>query len=356
MATVAMPERATRKGRSSKKAASRAPITVMLVDDHPLWRDTLRQVLERSRFATVVAEASDGIEAAARARQARPDVVVMDIQLPDKNGIEATRDLVADIPEAKVLVLASSDNRAQVLAAIEAGASGYLLKTAVSDEVRDAVRRVHIGELVFPPKLANVVLDELRHRHEEPSSAPEPAPPNTIHQEGDFWTIVFEGQVFRLKDARGAGYLATLLLNPGREFHTLDLVSGESGIALRGREDAGTVLDPHAKAAYRRRMQELEEEIAEAESWDDTGRATRARDELESIRDQLGAAVGLGGRDRRAASASERARVSVTLALRSTLAKIADYSPALSAHLAATITTGTYCSYTPDPRSPTTWV
>ena len=136
----------------------------------------------------------------------------------------------------------------------------------------------------------------------------------------------------------------------------MDLVSsGRVHAGLTGAADAGPALDPQAKAAYRRRMADLEDELAEAERWDDTGRATRIKEEIEALRGQLAAAVGLGGRDRKAASASERARVNVTLALKGTLAKIAEYSPSLSEHLATTIRTGTYCAYLPDARASIRW-
>ena len=102
-------------------------------------------------------------------------------------------------------------------------------------------------------------------------------------------------------------------------------------------------------------MDELRSEIAEGEEWNDTERAARARAELEALTSELAAAVGLGGRDRQAASATERARVSVTRAIRSAIDRLSAESPALGSHLEATIRTGTYCSYTPDPRAPITW-
>ncbi len=137
-------------------------ISVMIVDDHPMWRQTLRKVLERSRVGVVVAEASDGEEAIARARETKPDVAVMDLGLPNMNGIEATRRLVGILRTIKVLVLSASDREADVLEAIRAGASGYLLKTAVPTDVVDAVRRIFRGEVVLPPQLADVVLGQLR--------------------------------------------------------------------------------------------------------------------------------------------------------------------------------------------------
>lgn len=151
-----------RKATRAKAATTAAPISLMLVDDHPMWRETLRKVLERSKVGTVVAEAGDGNEAVELARAARPDVVLMDMHMPHFDGVQATQALSAELPEVKVLVLSSADDREQVLAALRAGASGYLLKTAASKDVIDGVRRVHAGELVFPPALASVVLQELR--------------------------------------------------------------------------------------------------------------------------------------------------------------------------------------------------
>jgi DNA-binding NarL/FixJ family response regulator/class 3 adenylate cyclase len=135
---------------------------VLLVDDHPLWRQTLAGVLEHAGGVDVVGEAADGSEAVALARSHRPDVVVMDIDMPGVDGVDATRQLLSAVPQARVLVLSSSDDRSQVLRAVRAGASGYLLKTAGPKEIADGVQRVRAGELVFPPALAGYVLEHLR--------------------------------------------------------------------------------------------------------------------------------------------------------------------------------------------------
>jgi class 3 adenylate cyclase/CheY-like chemotaxis protein len=138
------------------------PIGVMLVDDHPLWRETLRRVLEHDESITVVGEACDGREAIGMCRSRRPDVVLMDMNLVEMHGIETTQRIREDLPELKVLVLSSTDERESVLAAVDAGASGYLLKTAAANEIADAVTRIDKGELVFPPALAQVVLGAIR--------------------------------------------------------------------------------------------------------------------------------------------------------------------------------------------------
>jgi tetratricopeptide (TPR) repeat protein len=189
--------------------------------------------------------------------------------------------------------------------------------------------------------------------------------PAVFRREGEYWTVVFEDDAFRLKDTKGLRYLAVLLHDPGREFHVMDLVrSADRGIYSVAERDApvsvglgnaGAQLDPAAKEAYRRRLTDLEEDIAEAEGLGDADRAERARSEREFIARELASALGLGGRDRVAASASERARVNVTRSIKAALARIAGQSSALGRHLEATIRTGTFCSYVPDPRAGAEW-
>lgn len=140
------------------------PICVLLVDDHPLWRETLTRVLENDGVVAVVGEASDGPEAIDIAYERRPDVVLMDMQLQQMHGIEATRRICAELPDLKVLVLSSTEDRESVLAAVAAGASGYLLKTSGAKEILAAIRRINDGELVFPPALSQLVLGEIRRR------------------------------------------------------------------------------------------------------------------------------------------------------------------------------------------------
>jgi hypothetical protein len=195
--------------------------------------------------------------------------------------------------------------------------------------------------------------------------------PSVFRREGEYWTVVFDGSVVRLRDAKGLRHLARLLTHPGREFHTLDLAAAQappapaapgraSGpdpelVVRRDLGDAGVLLDATAKAAYQARIQELRAELAEAEADHDPARAARARAELEFLVAELARAVGLGGRDRRAAAHAERARLNVTRAIRAAMAKLARANPLPGRHLAATARTGRYCSYLPDPRVPITW-
>ena len=151
-------------------------IRVMVVDDHPVWRSGIRTDLEQTGVGTVVAEASDGGEAIDVARDAMPEVVLMDLNLPTVGGVEATRRIVEESPHTKVLVLSASAEEFDVLEAVKAGASGYLLKSATTAEVADAVRRVRAGEPVFTPSLAGLVLGEFRRiatrTRRSPSSRP----------------------------------------------------------------------------------------------------------------------------------------------------------------------------------------
>jgi tetratricopeptide (TPR) repeat protein len=198
----------------------------------------------------------------------------------------------------------------------------------------------------------------------EPAAGPAHA---VLAREGDVWRLDYEGRTLRVRDAKGMRHLALLLANPGIEFHAVDVATaaeggaapgarGAEGLAVQaGTGDAGPALDSQAKAEYRTRLEDLRAEIEEAEAFNDPERAARAREEMEFIAHELSAAVGLGGRDRRVASASERARVNVTRALRREIRRIADEDASLGRELETTVRTGTFCAYEPDPRRPVAW-
>ena len=190
---------------------------------------------------------------------------------------------------------------------------------------------------------------------------------NTFRREGDYWSLVFEGRTVRVRDLKGVRYLARLLAHPAREFHVLDLVAAETGSLAQAERDqmaalpraalgdAGAMLDEQAKNAYRRRLAEIEDDIEQARALGDTERAAQADAEREFLVRELSRAVGLGGRDRRAASASERARVAVTRAIRQAIARVGEHHPQLGEHLNRAVRTGTYCAYLPDPRAHAGW-
>ena len=141
----------------------------MVVDDHPMWRDAVEGDLQAAGF-DVVAVAATGDEALARFPAARPQVVVLDLQIPGPNGVEVTSRVVEVDPSARVLILSASGEQADVLEAVKAGATGYLVKSASREELLDAVRRVAAGDTVFTPGLAGLVLGEFR-RMAEPASS-----------------------------------------------------------------------------------------------------------------------------------------------------------------------------------------
>jgi tetratricopeptide (TPR) repeat protein len=198
------------------------------------------------------------------------------------------------------------------------------------------------------------------------AEAAKAADDNVFRREGDYWLVAYEGVVVRLRDVKGLRYLTRLLANPGRELHVLDLVAGErdgTSDASRGTEggttvslgDAGSLLDAPAKAAYRRRLAEIDEDIEEARGLGDGERGAQSEAERDFLVRELARAVGLGGRDRRAGSTSERARASVTRAVRQAMVRISEHHPALGEHFGRAIRTGTYCAYLPDPRAPMAW-
>jgi DNA-binding NarL/FixJ family response regulator len=142
----------------------------MVVDDHPMWRDAVARDLAEAGY-DVVATASDGAQALRVFGAARPDVVVLDLQLPDMSGVEVTVALRAADSSVRVLVLSASGEQQDVLDAVKAGAAGYLLKSAGRPEFLDAVRRTADGDAVFTPGLAALVLGEFRRMAAAPHGA-----------------------------------------------------------------------------------------------------------------------------------------------------------------------------------------
>ena len=136
-------------------------LRVMVVDDHPMWRDAVERDLT-SAGLSVVAVAGTGREAIARYAATRPDVVVLDLQIPEPDGVAVTAAIAAADPPARVLILSASGEHADVLAAVKAGATGYLVKSASREELLSAVQRVAAGEPVFTPGLAGLVLGEFQ--------------------------------------------------------------------------------------------------------------------------------------------------------------------------------------------------
>jgi AAA ATPase domain len=178
----------------------------------------------------------------------------------------------------------------------------------------------------------------------------------TFRLEGGVWVIGFSGEIAHMKDAKGAHLLATLLRYPGQEIHVLDLDAGTVGAAGGGdRGDAGPLIDSAARAAYRSRLEDLREELEEAQQFNDPVRAEKAQQEIDLLAEELARGVGLSGRERRAAPVTERARVNATRTIGKVLKRISELSPRLGEHLRATVRTGYVCVYAPDPASAIRW-
>src|SRR5260370_4569779 len=214
----------------------------------------------------------------------------------------------------------------------------------------------------------------------QPGSSVRAANRGVLRKEGEYWTVGYGGKSFRLKSTRGLCYLAHLLRHPGVEFHVLDLFGGiasyceeeqtsqpvhgqprtaenleKEGIPIARPGDAGEMLDEQAKLAYRHRLSELREELEEAKELGNVERAEQAQEEIAALSRELSRAVGLGGRNRRAASAPERARQSITKSVKSVLERIAQSDATLGDILSRCIKTGNFCSYQPDRAFPIAW-
>ena len=171
-------------------------LRVMVVDDHPMWRDAVERDLQDAGF-DVVAVASDGHQAIARFPAARPQVVVLDLQIPGPGGVEVTADVLSRDPSARVLILSASGEHRDVLEAVKAGATGYLVKSASRQELIDAVRRVAAGDSVFTPGLAGLVLGEFR-RMNEGGADEEPEPENDLTaRETEILKMVAKGMGYK---------------------------------------------------------------------------------------------------------------------------------------------------------------
>ena len=191
---------------------------------------------------------------------------------------------------------------------------------------------------------------------------------------GEYWTLGYRNTSFSLKDIKGLSYIQRLLQHPGEEFHSLDLLSGPGGsaaaelesadkpallsdatVSIGGLGDAGEMLDAKAKQEYQRRLVDLREELSELRERGDESRAAQVESEIDFLHREIARAVGLGGRDRRAGSAAERARLNVTRAIKSALQKISEHNELLGELLDRSIRTGSFSCYLANPRAPVTW-
>jgi AAA ATPase domain len=188
---------------------------------------------------------------------------------------------------------------------------------------------------------------------------------------GVYWTISYGGTTFSLKDIKGLSYIQRLLRHPGEEFHALDLLNEpgagpgfettsrdkalSQGGSVAGLGDAGEMLDARAKQDYKRRLRELTGELEDLRERDNQERAEKVESEIEFLTREIARAVGLGGRDRRAGSVAERARLSATRTIKAALQKVAEHHPSLGEMLGRSVRTGSFCCYFANPRVPITW-
>ncbi|HET8625853.1 MAG TPA: response regulator transcription factor [Thermomicrobiales bacterium] len=166
---------------------------VLIADDHPVFRYGLRALLSAEPATAVVGEATTGEEALALATALAPDVVLMDLNLPGINGIEATRRILAARPAVAVLVLTMFDDDDSVFAAMRAGARGYLLKGAAGEETARAVRAVADGEAIFSPAIARRLMQYFGARYASNVPAPPPAFPDLTEREREILALIARG-------------------------------------------------------------------------------------------------------------------------------------------------------------------
>jgi DNA-binding NarL/FixJ family response regulator len=175
-------------------------IRVLIVDDHALYRRGLLTVLETEEGIEVVGEAADGIEAVDQAEETLPDVIVMDVGMPKRGGIEACRVIKQRVPSARILMLTSSDDEANLFEAVRAGANGYLLKDVPPEEVAAGIRGVHHGQSLLSPMMASKLLTEfaqISQRDTVPAPTPGLELPRLTERELEILRLVARGRLNR---------------------------------------------------------------------------------------------------------------------------------------------------------------
>jgi DNA-binding NarL/FixJ family response regulator len=419
---------------------------ILICDDHELFRAGLRLVLARLEESTELIDASSA-EETFRVAEADPDLdlVLMDLGMPGMDGLSALGVLRDRFPALPVVIVSASERDADVRAAIDRGASGFIPKSSSAPVLLAALRLVLSGGVYLPPLVLAAsapapggappatdrrreraaaltprqleVLDlmakgrtnreicdrlgiaegtvkahvatilealDVANRTEAAAvmrelgigAAPEPgrevdtpAAESVFRREGEYWTIRHRGSKCHLRDSKGLRYLAFLLRNPGRECDALEVAAegrvdttadaGAPAADSRGQmedpADAGAFLDAQAEAVSRQRLRELDQELAAARGWGSAEQVARLEEEMRKLAPEAAGEVGLGGREARTTSASERARENVARGVRMVLDRLDESIPDLAAHLQRTIRTGTFCSYMPDPTSRIRW-
>jgi tetratricopeptide (TPR) repeat protein len=387
---IALADLRTRQGRHAdaealllgKEQAMQALLPAARVHlergDHALALDTARRGLrsmgdDRLRAAdllTVVVEALLALGDVAGARGAADDLTgrLRGLEVP---ALRARRDA------AEAAVLAAEDDPAGAAALLEAALDRidadrlpWLRARLVADlaELREragdptgAARAAReaaeafAGLDVVVPRPGSVLPRAAARDAHDPA-------PAVLARDGSWWTASASGTSVRLRDTKGLRYLAELVGAPGVERHVLDLVDRVEGVGLDGEPDrrslgdAGELLDARARTEYRHRIEALRGDVDDALEAGDLDRAEALQGELDALVAQLAQAFGVGGRSRVAASAAERARLNVTRALRSALARLEDALPGAGACLDRRVRTGLYCAYVPEAGDPVRWI
>ncbi|MCR3747020.1 two component transcriptional regulator, LuxR family [Lentzea californiensis] len=181
-------------GSGVQEGGGKMTVSVMVVDDHPMWREGVARDLQERGFE-VVATAGDAPSAVRIAKAVRPNVVLMDLNLGELSGVDATAMITSELPETRVLVLSASGEHDDVLQAVKAGASGYLVKSASSEELVEAVSRTAAGDAVFTAGLAGLVLGEYRRMAAAPDGSEEK--PQLTDRETEVLRLVAKGLTAR---------------------------------------------------------------------------------------------------------------------------------------------------------------
>jgi two-component system NarL family response regulator len=192
-----MPEDGQQTADEARVPSAADPIRVLIVDDHALFRRGLQMVLAQEEDIEVVGEAADGTEAVAMAVEGAPDIVLMDVRMPRRGGIDATSTIKQSVPSAKIVMLTISDEEADLYDAIKAGAMGYLLKEISIDEVATAIRAVHGGQSLISPSMASKLLTEFASMIKKSDDRPQIPAPKLTEREMEVLRLVAKGMANR---------------------------------------------------------------------------------------------------------------------------------------------------------------
>ena len=369
---------------------------VYLVDDDASVRQAVEGLLSSAGLsARSFPSAQDFL---ARFPAEVPSCLVLDVNLPGLSGLDLQQELAKADVQIPIIFLTGHGDIPMSVRAMKAGALEFLTKPIDDEVLLDAIRKgiaqyqlrleqrretllttaeidSHDDAAKAHPRIARTDMDELSPLQENPSTDTVSDGSGLFRQEGDFWTVGYGARVFRLKDCLGLSFIAYLLRHPGTEFHVLDLGAGPperelareqgslsnpaeleaSGIHVGGLGDAGELLDEQAKTAYKARLGELRDELEEAQEFGQVERAARAEEEIDALSAELSRGIGLGGRHRRAGSATERARQRAKKNIKTAIGRITRHDSELGRMFSRCIRTGIYCSYVPDPRFQVAW-